>query len=449
MAFDRINQIKNPLVRTGLAAWVGLTAGAMIAGAVVGFKAEKNDADFKAVGYVALVAAALGGVYGLGRSPKPDATEAKSSQTLTWPDWRPFVVARKVKESAEITSFYLKPQEGEPLPSFSPGQFLTIKLDIPGQPRPVIRTYSLSDYRTANEYYRLSIKREQAPKGHDVPPGVASNYMHDYVHEGTVILAKPPNGKFVLDVSQTSPVVLISNGVGITPMISMVKAVCHEHPTRHVWFLHGARNGEFHAFRDEIGAIAHEFPNVHVYYRYSQPRPEDKGQYHGDGYVDTEMLKSLIAPEIEQETGAVSETDYFLCGSPGFMDSLRNGLSEWGVPKDKVAFEAFSQPNVASKEPTSVDEKAIRDGKAGIEVMFEKSGVTAVWTPDQGTLLEFAEAQGLNPDYSCRAGICLTCMCAIKDGEVEYDEPPTGTPDEGTVLICVSKPKTDRVILEL
>lgn len=449
MAFDGINQITNPFIRAGLGAWVGFTAGAMIAGAVVGFKLEKNDADFKAIGYAALVTAVAGSIYGLVQASPHAAQRSTRLETEAWTDWRPFVVAKKVKESTEITSFYLHPQDGGKLPSFKPGQFLTIKLDIPEQARPVIRTYSLSDYQVSNSYYRLSIKREDAPKDKDVPPGVASTFMHDHVNEGTIILAKPPNGKFVLDVSQQSPVVLISNGVGITPMMSMAKALRYEHPNRHTWFLHGARNGDFHAFRDEVEAIAKEFPNLHVYYRYSRPLSDDDGNYHSTGYVDTDMLKTVVAPEIEKIAGAATNAAYFLCGSPSFMDALRSGLSEWGIPDTNVAFEAFSKPKADAKALDLAESTPTEESLSQADITFEKAGKTETWTPDKGTLLEFAEDQGLEPAYSCRAGICLTCMCAVKEGEVQYDEPPTGNPDKGTALICIAKPKTQRVVLDL
>ncbi len=131
------------------------------------------------------------------------------------------------------------------IPNFQPGQFLTIKLSIPGQEKPVIRTYSLSDCLDPWEYYRLSIKRESAPKGLDVRPGVASNFMHDQVNEGSVIPAKPPRGKFVLDVQKSLPAVLISNGVGITPMLSMAKACTQLNSNRSIWFIHGRGMGAF------------------------------------------------------------------------------------------------------------------------------------------------------------------------------------------------------------
>jgi hypothetical protein len=441
-----VEQIRNPIGRSMLGAWVGFSTTVMISGAAIGFL-NKDDNAFRTAGYISAGSAAVGAIAGALAKPSESTSVSHSKSTQSeqdWTDWRNFVVVRKVRESAEITSFYLKPQDGKPIPQFKPGQFLTLRLDIPGQPRPVIRTYSLSDYVEPVDHYRLSIKREPAPRGLDVPPGIASNFMHDQVQEGTVIPAKPPSGKFVLDVPQSRPVVLISNGVGITPMISMAKALARLNPRRHVWFVHGARNGEFHALREEMAAVAQSFPNLHIYYRYSRPRPEDEGTYHSTGYADAEMLEQVIVPEIGA-THESTDAEYFLCGSPPFMDSLRQGLSALGVPESQVFFESFSKPKPTARAETT----PAATNEPTAEVTFSCSGKTATWHPGDGTLLEFAEAQGLSPDYSCRQGICLTCMCRLEEGEVEDTEPPTGTPDEGSVLICISRPKTSRVVLDV
>lgn len=446
---DGIESIRNPVGRAALGAWVGFSAATMVAGAAIGFL-EKDDSAFRTAGYIAGGSAVAGAIIGAATPPPVASSTKKTTPAKTvksedeWTDWRDFVVVRKVKESAEITSFYLKPKDGRSIPAFKPGQFLTIRLDIPDQPRPVIRTYSLSDYVDPVEHYRLSIKREPSPKGLDVPPGLSSNFMHDHIEEGSVIPAKPPSGKFVLDLSQSRPAVLISNGVGITPMISMAKAVARLNPSRHIWFLHGARNGEFHALRDEMAAVEDAFSNLHLSYRYSRPRPEDEGAYHSTGYVDAAMLEQVVIPEI-RSCHESADADYFLCGSPAFMDSLQEGLEALGVPKSQVFFESFSKPKAAPK----AEKVPAETHGATAEVTFARSGKTAVWNSGDGTLLEFAEAQGLSPDYSCRQGICLTCMCAIDDGEVDYDEDPAGTPDDGSVLICVSKPKTPTVVLDV
>jgi uncharacterized protein len=434
-----LRQIENPMVRGATGASAAFAIATIISGAVVGLVNVQDKARLGV--YSSLLGTGCGALVGLvsGRKATTKESTTRSITTSkTWQDWRNFVVVRKVKESEEIISFYLKPEDNGEIPNFQPGQFLTVKLDIPGQARPVIRTYSLSDYSEPCEYYRLSIKREPAPQGLAVPPGIASNFMHDRIHEGAIVPAKPPTGNFVLNVNQSLPAVLISNGVGITPMLSMVKACSRLNPNRPIWFLHGARDGRFHAFRDEVLAIASQNPNLHVHFCYSRPRQEDEGYYHGIGYVDAALVKSLVQQEAE----------YFLCGSPAFMESIITGLKESGVASNCILFESFGKPmKVTPERQLSIASKD--EGVAAAEIVFARSGKTLTWREGEGTILEFAEANDLDPAYSCRAGICGTCQCKIQAGEVTYQAPPTAEVDAGVVLICISKPKTARVVLDI
>jgi uncharacterized protein len=450
-----IREISNPILRSITA---GIFLGTLVtipAALVVQLVKSPKDptaeASSKLAVYASLASTVIGSVIGLGakkRKDEPDQSndfvEIESSNN-EWTDWRKFIVMRKVKESEGITSFYLHPEDNAGIPDFSPGQFLTIKLDISGQSKPVIRTYSLSNYDQLLMNYRISIKRELAPADLNVSPGIASNFMHDSIHEDSIVWVKPPAGKFVLDVYSSRPAVLMSNGVGITPMIAMAKAVILLNPLRHIWFLHGARDGINHAFRDEINALQASNPNLRVIYCYSQPTAVDTGNYHQQGYVDLALLQNIVAPEMQQLCGSM-EADYFLCGSTSFMDALRNGLKAWGVPDRNVMFESFAK--VILKTSTVVE--AITTERINpVEVVFSKSGKTRTWYPADGTILEFAEANNLRPDYSCRAGVCGTCMCRILEGEVEYEESPSASVNPGSVLICISKPKTARVVLDL
>ena len=446
---ESLGRIKSPFVRSLTAAATACSVVTLTTAVALGVAKTKDESAFRLGVYSSLIGAGCGAVFGLVYTSK--AGEGESARNLStnqsiqptdndkvWRDWRNFVVVRKVKESEEITSFYLKPEDKGEIPNFQPGQFLTIKLDIPGQSKPVIRTYSLSDYPEPFDYYRLSIKREPAPKGLDVPPGIASNFMHDRIHEGSIIPAKPPNGKFVLDVNKSIPAVLISNGVGITPMISMAKACARLNPNRSIWFVHGARDGRFHAFRDEVRAIQQQNPNLNLHYRYSRPRPEDEGHYHSVGYVDATLIKELVGLEAE----------FFMCGSPPFMQSIMAGLKEWGVADSRIFFESFGKPmNVSSQRQPSAEPTNGNIEEA--EIVFADSGKTLTWRDSDGSILEFAEANDINPPYSCRAGICGTCACKIREGEVDYQESPTAAIDEGSVLICISKPGTSRVVLDL
>jgi len=445
---ESLGKIQNPFVR-GLAASITIGSALTMAAAIaLGTTGAKDNAAYRTALYSILAGTGCSAIFGLlyvdkgvnksnPAAPSPQATlHPQLSESSTWTTWRNLVVVRKVKESEEITSFYLKPEDQQAIPNFQPGQFLTIKLEIPGQATPVIRTYSLSDYAEPCDYYRLSIKREPAPSGLDVMPGIASNFMHEHIQEGAVIPAKPPSGKFVLDLRKSLPAVLISNGVGITPMISMVKAATL-HSNRPIWFVHGARNGKFHAFREEIATVAQQHANVQVHVAYSRPEDEDTGHYHTTGYVDTALIRSLVTQDAE----------YFLCGSPAFMQSLREGLIAAGVPESQVFFEAFTKSS--PKPPTAVSAPQAGAADTQAEIVFAKSDKTATWTSGAGSLLEFAEANNLEPDYSCRQGICGTCTCRILEGEVEYQQPPVAAIAPGSVLICISRPKTPRVILDL
>ncbi len=346
---ESLSRIQNPAAR-GLTAALTTAAVVTFAAAItMGLSQSKGAATYKTALITSLVGATGGGLFGLLYSHKRhDQTKQNLSTTPSstarastdWKDWRNFVVIRKVKESEEITSFYLKPEDQGNIPQFLPGQFLTIKLEIPEQLKPAIRTYSLSDYSSQCDYYRLSIKREPSPKGLEVPPGLVSNFLHNHIQTGAIILAKPPSGKFVLDVQKTLPAVLISNGVGITPMMSMAKAVSALNPQRPVWFVHGARDRQFHAFWEETWAIAQHNPNLTLHFAYSRPREEDAGHYHSAGYVDAALIQSLVKQEAE----------YFLCGSPPFLAALREGLRQAGVPESRVFFEMFTKVGTTGRD---------------------------------------------------------------------------------------------------
>ena len=362
--------------------------------------------------------------------------------------FRDFVVERKVPESEVITSFYLVPGDGAPLPAFLPGQFLTFELDIAelniaGQEKPVVRTYSLSDAPNP-DYYRVSIKREPAPAGQPhLPPGLSSNFFHDQVEVGTKLRVGAPRGKFHLDPEGDRAVVLLSGGVGLTPMISMLNTIVQGGARRPVWFIHGTRGGRDHAMGAQVRGLADAHENVHAHIRYSDPEPADvQGRdYDGEGRVDIALLKRVLP---------FDDYDFYLCGPPPFMKSLYCGLLSLDVSEARIHYEFFGPASVLKEdakplgpaEAPSADVELAR----GIQVTFARSGVSAAWDPACESILDLAERQGLSPDYSCRSGICHTCICTLVEGEVDYFEEPLDQPDPGSVLICCSKPKTNVVI---
>lgn len=363
-----------------------------------------------------------------------------TSSPRGWSSYRTFVVDRKVPESETITSFYLVPEDGETLSSYQPGQFLTFRLEVPGHSKPITRTYTISDHPNS-DYYRVSIKRETPPAHRpDAPPGLSSNYFHDHVQPGAKLRVKAPRGEFRLDLSDDTPVVLVSAGVGLTPMISMLNGIIAAGSERPVWFIHGTRNGREHAMGEHMRRLAAEHDNVHLHVRYSRPEPEDvEGQNHdGIGHITVDVLKELLPP---------AAYNFYLCGPTPFMRSLYNDLLDWGVAESRIHYEFFGPASVlkagAEKAPTKVTGD---ESSPAFDVVFDQSGVTAAWDPAIDSILELAEAHGLRPDYSCRSGICHTCMCKLIAGEVTYVVEPADLPDPGCVLICCSKPVSDVIV---
>ena len=368
--------------------------------------------------------------------------KAKTS-AVTQEKYRTFVVDRKVPESEIITSFYLVPEDGKPLAPFLPGQFLPLRLDIPGQFKHVLRTYSLSDSPRKN-YYRLTIKREPAPPDRpDVYPGVSSTYFHDSVKIGSKLLAKSPRGKFTLDPNNDTPVVLLSAGVGLTPMISMLNAIVEGGSKRPTWFIHGSRNRRVHAMGDHVRRVAAEHGHVRAHIRYSEPLSEERvgSDYDDKGRVDIDLLRSLLPSK---------DFDFYLCGPAPFMKSMFNGLLDWGVPEVRINYEFFGPASAlgGDRAKVSTPKRAaeVTECCGEIEVVFSKSGVKANWNPSFESILDLAEANGLSPDYSCRSGICHTCVCKLEEGEVEYVLEPLDLPAPGSALICCSQPKTNIVV---
>ena len=356
--------------------------------------------------------------------------------------FRDFTVERKVPESETITSFYLTPDDGTPLSDFLPGQFLSFELDIPDQLKPVLRTYSLSDAPN-RAHYRVSIKREPAPADQpELSPGLSSSYFHDHVEPGARLRVGAPRGKFHLDPDGERALVLLSAGVGLTPMISMLNAVVAGGSDRPVWFIHGARNRREHAMAAHVRRLAEENANVHVHVVYSRPDAADvEGRDYDDrGHIEVALLKRLLP---------FDDYDFYLCGPAPFIRSLYCGLLGLSVPEDRLHYEFFGPASVLKESAEPADHAAPTvetELAGGIEVAFARSGVTVSWDPDCESILDLAERHGLSPDYSCRSGICHTCMCGLVEGEVEYFEEPLDEPDPGSVLICCARPKTNLVI---
>ncbi|WP_223700834.1 NO-inducible flavohemoprotein [Sutcliffiella deserti] len=249
------------------------------------------------------------------------------NQKNGWLDYKSFEVVKKETESSVITSFYLKPSDGSKLPPYSAGQYITVRLSIPGETYLVNRQYSLSD-ASNGDYYRISVKKEAELQQ---PEGKASNYLHDHVNVGDVIEITAPAGEFTLQTGTNAPVYLISGGVGITPLLSMLKTAA---PTQQVTFVHASRNGTVHAFNEEVEKALIEKSNAKAIFVYETPEEEDrkKEKFHHEGYITEEFLKNL---NIE------SNALVYVCGPAPFMKAIIGHLENIGLPADRIHYEFF------------------------------------------------------------------------------------------------------------
>jgi uncharacterized protein len=334
-------------------------------------------------------------------------------------------------ESETISSFHVRRADGKALASFRAGQFLPIRLSIPGRPEPVYRTYTVSCAPNA-EHYRLSIKREGTT-------GVVSNFFHDHVRPGYCLEAIAPRGTFVLDPPSERPVVLISGGIGITPMIAITDELINEgrrtRDFRKIYFIHGTTNRRTLAFGRHLRALARVHPSLTVHLRFSRPEADDAlGETHDSvGHVDIDLIKSVLP---------FDDYDFYLCGPGGFMQSLYTALTGLGVRDERIHYESFGPASVlvtGRKPPTLASAADIAEGP--VSVRFAASGIEAQWSPDKGTLLDLALSAGLSPTFGCRSGICGTCATRISCGAVDYIEEPVGPRADNEVLICCSTPR--------
>jgi uncharacterized protein len=347
--------------------------------------------------------------------------------------FHPLKVVARVRESSIITSFYLTPVDPYQWRDYLPGQFLTFKIPKPDGTGFAPRNYSLSGPCGKTGEYRISIKRE--------PDGLASNYFHDHMDVGGTVMALAPRGEFVLDRASARPVVLLSGGVGLTPMVSMLHDLA-ETRDRNVLFLHACENGDVHAMRDEVLSLVNAHDRLRAHFVYRNPTELDctATKFDSEGVVTKALLQSLLP---------LDDYDFYLCGPPAFMQVIYRMLRDLGVQKQRIAYEFFGPATVLDTEVKPVAPKMAAALSTDLPIVeFRKSGITANWDGASESLLAFAEAQGLSPAFSCRAGICSTCKSGLISGEVKYFEDPLDDVEAGFALLCCSKP-AGSIILDL
>ncbi|KUY93995.1 MULTISPECIES: pyridoxamine 5'-phosphate oxidase family protein [unclassified Burkholderia] len=341
-------------------------------------------------------------------------TSAPSSAIASAPAWRPLRIAKIVDEARAIRSFHFEAADGDALPTYEAGQHLTLRVALPGSDAPTIRSYTLSDAPGAPRY-RITVKRE----------GRVSAWLHDHARAGMTLDAQMPRGRFTFDVASPRPAVLVSAGIGITPMIAMLRrALADDKASSRIVFVHGARDTADRPFAAELTRIADADPRVSLHWFDSRPQRDGAAR---PGRIDIAQLKRILP---------FDDYDFYVCGPSAFMRDLYDGLRALNVPDERIRFEAFG--------PSSVVRSATRAAAAlpvaSVPVVFRRTGREAAWTPADGTLLEFAEGQGVAVPSECRSGSCGTCATRMLSGAVDYVQSHDAPVEPGCVLLCVAQP---------
>jgi ferredoxin-NADP reductase len=366
-----------------------------------------------------------------------------------WAGWREFRVTQRAFEDATQSqcSFYLQPVDGQPLRPFKPGQFLTFSLDVTARcaagaasaraiTRTITRCYSLSD-RPEPAHLRVTIKRVPAPADHpEYDPGLSSNHFHDHVQVGDTLRVKAPAGHFFIDPDPAVPAVLIGGGIGITPMVSMLRWCLARQPQRGVHVYYGLRNSGEHAFKQQLEELAAAHPALRLNIVYSRPGKSDvQGRdYQHAGHVDVELVRRTLPH---------GRHHFYVCGPPAMMQTLVPALADWGVPVADIHFEAFGPASITLPGAPDMAVAAL----SAVEVRFQRSARTLSWDGRDTSLLDFAERHGIAVESGCRSGGCGSCETRLLEGTVQYGHAPDHDVAAGHCLLCVGRP-TSPLVLE-
>jgi ferredoxin-NADP reductase/MOSC domain-containing protein YiiM/ferredoxin len=373
------------------------------------------------------------------RGPNPATGNAGLSRAAgpkpAWAGFRPMRVTSRIRESGDVTSLQLVPADGQVLPAGLPGQFVVARLRTAADAPPLLRSYSLSG-QPAADHYRISVKQN--------PGGLAGAYIADRVQPGDIIDLTAPRGGFTLQPGD-GPVVLLSAGIGVTPLLAMLHALADAESPRQIWWLHGARNRAAHPFADEVRTALQRLPAAHSHVCYSAPAAGDRP---GIDFDSTGRLRAPLLAALNVPGGA----EFYMCGPPAFMADLSSGLAAWKVPGGRVYTETFGArpaltPGIGAMARPPPRPPAGAAG-SGPQVSFARSGINLRWAPAFQNLLEFAEANDVQVRWACRTGVCHSCETGLIGGAVIYQPEPIDPPADGNVLICCSAPKSD-IVLDL
>ncbi|MBV7482606.1 pyridoxamine 5'-phosphate oxidase family protein [Bordetella sp. BOR01] len=341
--------------------------------------------------------------------------------------WRPLKVSRIVQESASIRSFYLTPDDGAGLLPHLAGQHLPMRITLPGSDKPVIRTYTLS-VAPSDDSYRISVKRD----------GLVSQHLHDQLRVGDTIEARAPAGAFTIDARANRPVVLLAAGVGITPMLAMLRHIVYEglrkQRIRPTTLFYAARSKRDRAFDDELAELvaAAQGAVKRVQVLSDTTDAEDGVDYDAAGRIDMALFGRFLA---------FDDYDFYLCGPPSFMQAIYDGLRGYNIADSRIHAEAFGPASLArTTDAHACAPTRPPPSSKPVSVTFMNALKESRWMPDTGTLLDLAQARGLEPEFSCREGNCGTCSTRLIKGAVTYVKEPTAKVEAGEVLICCAVP---------
>jgi ferredoxin-NADP reductase/MOSC domain-containing protein YiiM len=347
-----------------------------------------------------------------------------ASAAPSWPGFRRLKVTTKMRESDDVVSFSLASEDGSPLPPARPGQYLTVRVKPTSDGLAEARSYSLCGPQGT---YRLGVKRD----------GKVSAQMHDIVEEGSMIEAAAARGAFVLG-DERSPVVLMSAGIGITPVLAMLHAESAAASGRSLWWVHSARDGGHHPFAAEVRARLAQLPNARAFVFFSRAAASDRlgVDYDAEGRLDLSLLRTAGLP---------LDAVFYFCGPAAYAAALKSDLGRLGVPADRIRSESFGPSAPAAANGILPHQPAGAAGH-GPSVRFMCGGLSVPWSDRYASLLELAEACDVPVRWSCRTGVCHNCECAVVDGDLEYAIEPVDRPPDGRTLLCCAVPKSDAVL---